>query len=71
MPRSMMHIAFRLGCPCGAGFSLRRASARLLLFLIPLLLQADLIDRIAVAVASAVITESEILRQIRITALLN
>jgi hypothetical protein len=33
--------------------------------------QGDLIDRVAVAVGKAVITESEILRQIRITALLN
>jgi hypothetical protein len=33
--------------------------------------RADLIDRIAVAVGQSVITESEILRQIRITALLN
>ena len=32
---------------------------------------ADLIDRVAVAVENSVITESEILRQIRLTALLN
>lgn len=34
-------------------------------------LRSELLDRVAVAVANSVITESEILRQIRITALLN
>jgi len=48
-----------------------RASAPLLLFCAALACRADLIDRIAVAVGNSVITESEILRQIRLTALLN
>lgn len=44
---------------------------RILLLLLAVLCRADLIDRVAVAVGNSIITESEILRQIRITALLN
>ena len=48
-----------------------RGAVHLLLPFVAMLCQADLIDRVAVAVGNTVITESEILRQIRITALLN
>ena len=58
---------------CRPGFSGRRGSARstLLLLVAALACDGDLIDRIAVTVGNSVITESEIVRQIRITALLN
>ncbi|HYO81026.1 MAG TPA: hypothetical protein VES20_06475 [Bryobacteraceae bacterium] len=44
---------------------------KLALAVIAAVVSADVIDRVAVAVGFSVITESEILRQIRITALLN
>src|SRR6476660_4088835 len=43
----------------------------LFLFLASVLCRAEIIDRIAVVVGNRVITESEILREIRLTALLN
>jgi hypothetical protein len=49
----------------------RPFTAALLALMAAVCLHADLIDRIAVAVGRSVITESEIMRQIRITALLN
>jgi len=45
--------------------------ALLLLLLLPLACRAEIIDRIAVTVGNGVITESEILREIRLTAFLN
>src|SRR4030088_3402811 len=45
--------------------------AVLLLFLASLACRAEIIDRIAVTVGNGVITESEILREIRLTAFLN
>jgi peptidyl-prolyl cis-trans isomerase SurA len=45
--------------------------AILLLLLAPLACRAEVIDRIAVVVGNGVITESEILREIRLTAFLN
>lgn len=56
----------------GACRSLRKLSIRVMLALIVAFSgRADVIDRVAVAVGNSAITESEILRQIRITALLN
>ncbi len=46
-------------------------NALLLLLLAPLACRAEIIDRIAVTVGNGVITESEILREIRLTAFLN
>jgi len=46
-------------------------NALLLLFLASLACRAEIIDRIAVVVGNSVITESEILREIRLTAFLN
>src|ERR1700757_886212 len=43
----------------------------LLLFLASIACRAEIIDRIAVVVGNSVITESEILREIRLTAFLN
>jgi len=45
--------------------------ALLLLLLLPLACRGEIIDRIAVTVGNGVITESEILREIRLTAFLN
>jgi molybdopterin-biosynthesis enzyme MoeA-like protein len=46
-------------------------NALLLLFLASIACRAEIIDRIAVVVGNSVITESEILREIRLTAFLN
>jgi len=46
-------------------------TALLLLFLASIACRAEIIDRIAVVVGNSVITESEILREIRLTAFLN
>jgi peptidyl-prolyl cis-trans isomerase SurA len=46
-------------------------NALLLLLLAPLVCRGEIIDRIAVTVGNGVITESEILREIRLTAFLN
>jgi hypothetical protein len=46
-------------------------TALLLIFVVSLACRAEIIDRIAVVVGNSVITESEILREIRLTAFLN
>ena len=46
-------------------------NVRLLLIALSIACQAEIIDRIAVTVGSSVITESEILREIRLTSMLN